>query len=147
MRWIVTAIILVTAAPMASAQPSVYNPNPVSFSPFGRPALSPYLNIVGGAGSNYYMQTLREYDFRNQLFRPVFVGQDFMVGSDPTLTPSYQAVTGYQSGEDWVNQRIRETQLTPSGHPTGFLMATPYYRLPNQRSFIPYNRPAGQQMR
>jgi hypothetical protein len=144
MRNILVALIIATTAQAASAQ-SIYNPNPQIYSPYARPALSPYLNIVGGAGTNYYMQTLREYDFRNQLFRPVFFGQDSMSGSDPTRSPSYQAVAGYQSAEDWVNQRIRETQLSPSGHPAGFLMATPYYRLPNQRSFIPYGQ--GQQPR
>jgi hypothetical protein len=129
-----------------SAQ-SVFSPNPNAGSPYGRPALSPYLNIVPGPVSGYYFGTLREYDIRAQLIRPiVLVSPDAFSGYDPSRSP-YQAVSGYQNAEEWVNQRIRETQLSPTGHPSGFLIANPYYRLPNQRSFAPYNPGTGVQPR
>ena len=142
---VVAALITLGFTQAASAQ---VNPVPQPFSPYARPALSPYLNIVGGAGTNYYMLRGREEDLRNPYFRqPIVVGQDPFGSFDPMRSPGYQAVAGYQSAEDWVNQRIRETQLSPSGHPTGFLLANPYYRLPNQRSFIPYQPSSGPQMR
>ena len=131
------ALLILAFESAASAQIS---PIPQPFSPYARPALSPYLNIVGGAGTNYYMLKGREDDLRNPYFRPLLVAPDVLPGYDPTQLPAYQAVAGYQSSEDWVNQRIRETQLSPTGHPAGFLMPTPYYRLPNQRSFIPYSQ-------
>jgi hypothetical protein len=126
-------------SPSAFGQVQIYNP--IAASPYGRPVLSPYLNLStsGTAASTFYGGVLGETYLRNQLVRPLVFGPDF-VAFDPTRTPTYQAVAGYQNtAEDWVNARIRETQLSPSGHPTGFLMASPYYRVPNQRSFIPYN--------
>jgi hypothetical protein len=134
------------SASFASAQP-IYNP--IAASPFSRPALSPYLQLTPGtAASTYYQGTLREIDIRNQILRPIILGSpDLLSGYDPTRSQAYQAVSGYQNAEDWVNQRIRETQLSPTGHPAGFLVPNPYYRMPNQRSFIPYNPGAGQQPR
>ncbi|MBI3824303.1 MAG: hypothetical protein HY289_16675 [Planctomycetes bacterium] len=139
------AIVTAISLGLTSAASAQINPVPQPFSPYGRPALSPYLNIFGGAGTNYYMLKGREEDLRNPYFRPLFVAPDALPGYDQTRTPSYQGVVGYQSSaEDWVNQRIRETQLTPTGHPTGFLMPSPYFRMPNQRSFMPYHQGAGQ---
>jgi hypothetical protein len=142
----IALVITLASASLASAQP-IYNP--IAASPFSRPALSPYLNLTPGtAASNYYMGTLREIDIRNQVLRPIILGNpDVLSGYDPYRTPAFQSVVGYQATEDWVNQRIRETQLSPTGHPTGFLMANPFYRLPNQRSFMPYNPNASQQPR
>src|ERR1043166_475305 len=106
-----TAFVLSTAS-MASGQP-IYNP--IQASPFARPALSPYLNLVPGtAASTYYMGVGREFDIRNQLLRPIVIAPDLSLGYDSFRSP-YSAVTGYQNAEDWVNQRIRETQLSPSG--------------------------------
>jgi hypothetical protein len=146
-RLAASVCILLASSAFASAQP-VYNP--IIASPFARPTLSPYLNLStsGTAASTYYMGVLGEIERRNYLLRPpILLGQDFLAGFDPYRSPGYQSVAGYQSAEDWVNQRIRETQLTPTGHPTGFLIQSPFYRLPNQRSFIPYNPNVGQQVR
>lgn len=138
---------MVLALGLSQSASAQFNPNSNVGSPYGRPALSPYLSIVGGPASNYYFGTLREYDIRAQLIRPiVLVGPDAFSGYDPSRSP-YQAVSGYQNAEEWVNQRIRETQLSPTGHPSGFLIANPYYRMPNQRSFIPYNPGTGSQPR
>src|SRR5437868_2484502 len=140
---VAASLVLLALAPIASAQP-VYNP--ITASPFARPALSPYLNLVPGTAPNlYYMGVGREFDIRNQLLRPIVVAPELGLGNDPYRSPSYSAVTGYQNAEDWVNQRIRETQLSPTGHPAGFLMPSPYYRLPNRGSFIPYHQIASQQ--
>ena len=134
-----TAVLLALGSWQSVSAQTVFGQSPNVGSPYSRTTLSPYLNIVGGPVANYYFGTLREYDIRAQLLRPVVVvGSDFMSGYDPSRSP-YQSVTGYQNAEDWVNQRIRETQLSPTGHPAGFLLANPYYRMPNQRSFIPYN--------
>ena len=133
---------------IASAQ-QIYNP--IVASPFSRPVVTPYLNLStsGTAASTYYMGVLGEIQVRNAFLRPpLFASQDFLAGLDPYYhSPGYQSVAGYQSAEDWVNQRIRETQLTPTGHPTGFMIQSPFYRLPNQKSFIPYNPNVGQQIR
>jgi hypothetical protein len=137
--------IVLASAPLASAQ-SVYNP--IQASPYSRPSLSPYLNLntSGTAASTFYRGVLDVMADRNLQLRP-FGASDLLSGYDPYRSPAYQAVTGYQNAEDWVNQRIRETQLSPSGHPTGFLIPNPYYRMPNQRSFIPYNPGTGPQLR
>jgi hypothetical protein len=143
----VSVCIVSASATVGSAQ-QVYNP--IVASPFSRPTLSPYLNLTtsGTAASTYYMGVLGEIELRNRLLRPpFFIGQDYLSGFDPYRSPGYQSVAGYQSAEDWVNQRIRETQLTPTGHPTGFMIQSPFYKLPNQRSFIPYNPNVGQQVR
>jgi len=139
--------IVLASASFASAQ-SIYNP--IVASPFARPGLSPYLNLStsGTAASTYYMGVIGEIQIRNQLLRPpILLGQDFLAGFDSYRSPGYQSIATYQSAEDWVNQRIRETQLSPTGHPTGFMIQSPFYRLPNQRSFIPYNPNVGQQVR
>jgi hypothetical protein len=136
--------IALASAPLASAQP-IYNP--IAASPFSRPALSPYLQLTPGtAASTYYQGTLREIDIRNQILRPIILGgPDVLSGYDSSRYPGYQAVAGYQNNtEEWVNQRIRESQLSASGHPSGFLLPNPYYRMPNQRSFVPYNMGTGQ---
>jgi len=141
----VPVCIVLASASLASAQ-SIYNP--IVASPFARPGLSPYLNLStsGTAASTYYMGVIGEIQFRNQLLRPpIFLGQDFLAGVDPYRSPGYQSVATYQSAEEWVTQRIRETQLSPTGHPTGFMIQSPFFRLPNQRSFIPYNPNVGQQ--
>ena len=141
--YVAATAFFLSAASIASAQP-VYNP--ITASPFARPALSPYLNLVPGTAPNlYYMGVGREFDIRNQLLRPIVIAPDLGLGYDPTRTPSYSSVTGYQNAEDWVNQRIRETQLSPTGHPAGFLMPNPYYRVPNRGSFIPHQPAAAQQ--
>lgn len=134
---------MLTSASAASAQ-QIYNP--IAASPYSRPYLSPYLNLdtSGTAASTFYRGVLGETALRNQQLR-LFGILDSAPSYDLLRIPDYQSVTSYQTAEDWVNQRIRETQLSSSGHPAGFLIATPFYRMPNQRSFIPYNVGAGQQ--
>jgi hypothetical protein len=142
------AIVLgsvLTSASLASAQ-QVYNP--IAASPYSRSSLTPYLNLntSGTAANTFYRGVLEETALRNQSLRLSGI-LDYAPTYDLSRSPGYQSVTGYQNAEDWVNQRVRETQLSPSGHPAGFLLATPYYRLPNQRTFIPYNPGTGQQPR
>ena len=51
--------------------------------------------------------------------------------------------------DDRADVDFRERQLPPTGHTAGFMIYNSYYRVPNQRSFIPYNpnvnNPAGRQ--
>jgi|ERR1043165_3560102 hypothetical protein len=141
-RILIVAAALAVLAKPGLAQPG-YNITNIG-TPYSRPAITPYLGIVGGPATNYYFGTLREFDIRAQLIRPiVVVGPDALSGYDPARFGS-QSVMGYQSAEDWVNQMIRERQLSPTGHPAGFLLAYPYYRIPNQRSFVPYYQYQGQ---
>ena len=139
---LVVAATLMSAS-LASAQP-LYNP--IASNPYSRPWLSPYLNLSnsGTAANTFYRGVLEERALRNEQLRPFF-GPEFAPASDISRSPGYQSVGSYQNAEDWVNQRIRETQLSPSGHPTGFLVPTPYYRTPNQRSFVPHNPASGPQ--
>ena len=139
--------IALASAPLASAQ-QVYNP--IVASPYSRPTLSPYLNLTGSgtAATTYYGAggVLGQTWLNNQALRPLPFLADFLSGYDPYRTPAYAAVSGYQQNtEDYALQYIRETQMSPSGHPTGFLMANPYYRMPNQHSFIPYTPTTAQQ--
>jgi hypothetical protein len=136
-------VVALASSQVVKAQPFV-NTNPNAGSPYTRPTVTPYLNLVPGPATNYYLGKLQTDDIRYQMARPplVLVGPDFL-GYDASRSP-YQSVTGYQTAEDWVNQRIRETQLSPTGHPAGFLLATPYYRMPNQRTFVPYNQGTSQ---
>jgi len=118
--------IAVGSLPSASAQ-SVFNSNPPIGAPYSRPALSPYLNLLrgGDAAANYYLGVLTEYDRRYQLTVP----------NVPTTTAPY--LEPYV--DDRADVEFRERQLPPTGHQAGFMIYNSYYRLPNQRSFIPYN--------
>jgi len=138
------AIVLALATVQtAVAQPFVNN-NPNLGNPYTRPAVSSYLNLVPGPATNYYLGKIQSDEIRFGMFRPIVVaGPDLLSGYDSLRSP-YQSVTGYQTAEEFANLRIRETQLSPTGHPAGFLLATPFYRLPNQRTLIPYNQGAGQ---
>src|ERR1019366_6396594 len=110
------AIVLALASGQTVLAQPLANQNPNVGNPYSRPALSPYLNLVGGPVSNYFFGTQREFDIRAQLLRPiVMIAPGFLSGYDASRSP-YQSVTGYQTAEEWVNQRIRETQLSPTGH-------------------------------
>ncbi|MBI2806378.1 MAG: hypothetical protein HYX68_15470 [Planctomycetes bacterium] len=113
------------------------------YSPYSRPHLSPYLSLLnpGTAASTYYNGVLKEIEYRNQLMRPIFLGQDMLSGFDPSRAGASQMYPagGPQSAEEWINLRLRESQMSPTGHITGYLMAYPFYNIPNQRSFMPYN--------
>jgi len=110
---------LLTSASLASAQ-QIYNP--IAASPYSRPYLSPYLNLntSGTAANTFYRGVLEETALRNQSLR-----LSGILDSTPTYdlfrSPAYQSVTGYQSAEDWVNQRIRETQAYANGTSGGIL--------------------------
>lgn len=123
----------------ASAQ-SVFNPTTI-YSPYSRPHLSPYLNLLnsGTAANTYYGGVLRENEIRNQMLRPIVVLPD-AGGYDPFRSTGSRSIPEYDPTiEAYINQRIRESEVTPTGHAVGFLIYNPYYNMPNQRSFIPYN--------
>jgi hypothetical protein len=134
---------VLSSASLASAQ-GVYNP--IAASPYARPNITPYLNLntSGTAANTFYRGVLEETALRNQSLRLSGI-LDYVPSYELWRLPAYQSVTGYQSAEDWVNLRVRETQLSPTGHPAGFMLATPYYRMPNQRTFLPSSPPTGQQ--
>jgi hypothetical protein len=145
MRYLFVAVGIL--AGLWSATPALAQPlyNPLAANPYSRPWLTPYLNLTnsGTAANTFYRGVLEERALRNEQLRPFF-GPDLVTPIEPWRSMAYQSVTGYQSAEDWVSQRIRETQLSSSGHPAGFLIANPYYRMPNQRSFVPFNQGMGQ---
>ncbi len=136
---LIASCCLGVAGSSVCAQPTYGGNLPVS--PYSRPQLSPYLNLMnsGTAANTYYNGVLKEIDYRNQLMRPILLSPDLLSGYDGGRIGQLYAADAPQSAEEWINQRLRETQLSPSGHLTGYLMSYPYYTLPNQRSFMPYN--------
>ena len=121
---ILTVLIALALAQTAAAQPSVYSPVPTYSSP--RPALSPYLNLLRGGdpASNYFMGVLPNQDLRALQARP-----PYMVEAS-RLDPSIDVP---------LDPDLRDKQLPPTGHPSGFLIYNAYFNLPNQRSYLPYN--------
>jgi len=119
--------IVLTVAQVASAQ-TVFNPNPVISAPYSRPALSPYLNLLRGGdpAANYYLGVMTEYDRR---FREARIG----LPTEPPI-PYLDPVL-----DDRADLDVRDRQLPPTGHTSGFMIYNAYYRLPNQRAYIPYN--------
>jgi hypothetical protein len=121
---LLVGLALAAIVPCASAQ-TVFNPNPPIGAPYSRPALSPYLNLLRGGdpAANYYLGVMTEFDRRYQQSRLAPVDA-------PRLTPMV---------DDRADLEVGDRQLPPTGHPTGFMIYNSFYRLPNQRSFVPYN--------
>ena len=121
-------VLVFTAA--ASAQ-SVFSPVPTNLSPFARSVLNPYLMQNGNPTGNY---SLRPFGLADNLVTP-----------DATKIADNRAVGRHDlrdlDEKSWLE---RSRKMGPSGHPTGFLIQNPYFRLPNQRSFIPSNPSVGQ---
>jgi hypothetical protein len=126
-RYSMGGIFLLAVAQIASAQ-TVFNPNPPISAPYSRPALSPYLNMLRGGdpAANYYLGVMTEYDRR---YRESRIGL-------PTDTPSpyFDPLLDDRNDLD-----VRERTLPPTGHQAGFMIYNAYFRIPNQRAFIPYN--------
>src|SRR5262245_61056897 len=122
------ALFVLAFAQVASAQ-TIFNPNPPITAPYSRPALSPYLNLLRGGdpAANYYLGVLTEYDRR---YRESRIG----LPTDPQ-----QPYLGDPMLDDRADVEVRERQLPPTGHSSGFMIYNAYFRMPNQRSFIPYN--------
>ena len=135
------ALLILATGERACAQ--AFPANPQVYSPYSRPHLSPYLSLLnpGTAATSYYNGVLKEIEYRNQLLRPLFAGQELLAAYDTSRIAAQQMYPDgtAQSAEEWINARLKETQLSPTGHTTGYLMAYPFYNLPNQRSFMPYN--------
>ena len=121
-------LLLAIAAP-AQAQ-SVFNPNPVSIAPYSRPALTPYLNLLRGGdpAANYYLGVLTEYDRRFQQNQPGLLAN----------TPRANTFL-----DDRVDLDVPLRQLPPTGHSAGFMIYNSYFRMPNQRPFVPFNPMGG----
>jgi hypothetical protein len=124
--WTAGAIVIALGSLQSASAQSVFNPNPPVGAPYSRPALSPYLNLLrgGDAAANYYLGVLTEYDRRYQL-------------TVPSVPPSTAYLEPYV--DDRADMDVRERQLPATGHQAGFMIYNSYYRIPNQRSFIPYN--------
>jgi hypothetical protein len=120
------SILVLTAANLASAQ-TLFNPNPTISAPYSRPALSPYLNLLRGGdpAANYYLGVMTEYDRR---YRESRIGL-------PVEQPQYLDPTL----DDRADLDVKDRQLPPTGHTAGFMIYNSFYRVPNQRSYIPYN--------
>lgn len=126
---------LLLMAQFASAQ-TIYNPNPVITAPYSRPALSPYLNLLRGGdpAANYYLGVLTEYDRR---YRESRIG---IPTADPgTLVDPYV--------DDRADLDVKDRTLPPTGHQAGFMVFNSYFRIPNQRTYIPYNPSAATTVR
>ncbi len=121
------ALALLAIARPTQAQ-SVFNPNPPVVAPYARPALSPYLNLLRGGdpAANYYLGVLTEYDRRFQLSRPL--------PSSPMTSLRGDAML-----DDRADLDVPIRELPPTGHSAGFMIYNSYFRVPNQRGFIPYN--------
>jgi hypothetical protein len=126
MKWVIAAAGVVVLAQAASAQQpiSVFNPVPSYSSP--RPSVTPYLNLLRGGdmSANYYSGVWAARDIRGLQMQP-----NFMMGM-PQLNPGV---------DDRADLELRDKQLPPTGHQAGFMIYNAYYRMPNQRAFIPYN--------
>ena len=124
---LLSVVAIVTLAPGAFAQ-TLYNPNPQITAPYSRPALSPYLNLLRGGdpAANYYLGVMTEYDRRYREARIGMPTEPQMPYLDPVL-------------DDRADLGVGERQLPPTGHQAGFMIYNAYYRLPNQRAYIPYN--------
>jgi hypothetical protein len=125
MRYLSIVTLTVLTCTQASAQ-SVFNPNPRIAAPYSRPALSPYLNLLRGGdpAANYYLGVLTEYDrrFRDaQMMMPIEMPRQELTVDDRT------------------DLDVPDRRLPPTGHQAGFMIYNAYYRLPNQRSYLPYN--------
>jgi len=132
-RFSACGTILLLVAQIASAQP-LFNQNPVMSAPYSRPALSPYLNLLRGGdpAANYYLGVMTEFDRR---YRESRIGLPPDQSPYPFFDPAL---------DDRADLDVKERQLPPTGHQAGFMIYNAYYRIPNQRAFIPYN-PANQQ--
>jgi hypothetical protein len=100
--------------PTRSLQPS---------TPMSGPALSPYLNIVGGGSNpavNYYNGT-RALFTQQQMYNQLTAPQNM---NFPTPTPT----------EDDLFPALPQT-----GHLAGFQYYTPYFNAPGQRAYFPLN--------
>ena len=133
MRYRIAIAILATCGSIASAQ-SVFNPPSAAPTPYSRPTLSPYLNLLRGGdpAANYYLGVWPEFERRYQQSRSPLAVES--ARPEPTL-------------DDRAELELREKMLPPTGHPTGFMIYNAYYNLPNQRSFIPYNPGAARPVR
>jgi hypothetical protein len=91
-----------------------YNPRPV-YSPYSRPALSPYLDIArgGNPATNYFLGTLPELDRRaaDTAYRAAILNLDL------------RTTTLAREVSDLVDI------LPGTGHPVLFLNYSPYYSL------------------
>jgi hypothetical protein len=123
------AILLV--AQIAAAQ-TIYNPNPVITAPYSRPALSPYLNLLRGGdpAANYYLGVLTEYDRRYRESRIGIPVAEPLAVIDPYV-------------DDRADLDVKDRTLPPTGHQAGFMVFNSYFRVANQRTFIPYNPQQG----
>lgn len=115
---------------IASPAPAQFTQNPPVVAPYSRPALSPYLNLLRGGdpAANYYLGVLTEYDRRFQLTQPTL----------PASTPRLDSFV-----DDRADVDVPLRQLPPTGHSAGFMIYNSYFRVPNQRSFVPYNPMGG----
>jgi hypothetical protein len=135
MRYSLCAIALLTAAQVASAQ-AMFNPNPTMGAPYSRPALSPYLNMLRGGdpAANLYLGVFAEYDRR---YRESRIG----------MPPDYASPNQFYDPtvDDRAELDVKDRTLPPTGHQAGFLIYNAYFRIPNQRAYIPYNPGYGNQ--
>jgi hypothetical protein len=136
LRTILGAAAMLIVAQIALAQ-TIYNPNPTITAPYSRPALSPYLNLLRGGdpAANYYLGVLTEYDRRYRESRiGIPTAGDPMLNYDPYI-------------DDRADLDVKERTLPPTGHQAGFMVFNSYFRIPNQRTYIPYNPNVGSQVR
>jgi hypothetical protein len=119
---------------LASAQ-SVFNPMPVS--PYSRPSLTPYLNLLRGGdpAANYYLGVRPEFERRYEQAWTNAAIQNL------STRPIYDKYV-----DDRLDIDVPIQQLPPTGHPAGFQIYNSYYNMPGTRGYLPYNPSAARQM-
>lgn len=120
MRRLIYLTVLAAGLAPTAVHAQYYQKSPVS--PYGRPALSPYLDIVRGGNPaiNYYLGTLPEIDRRYNAQQQY----SQLPASQPQSIPMDQ--------EDFV------PALPQTGHATGFQAYGGYYNFQHPpRTFFP----------
>jgi hypothetical protein len=116
LAWLASIVVGLTCSPREAAAQYVnpYTPRPV-YSPYSRPALSPYLDLTrgGNPATNYFLGTLPELDRRaaDTAFRAAILDLD------------RRTTTIAREVSDLVDI------LPGTGHPAVFLSYAPYYGL------------------
>lgn len=125
MRIFLMGMALIPAITQAALAQSVFNPVPPTYSA-PRTQMTPYLNLLrGDPAADYYIGVNRDRDLSALQARPPITFEGF-------LRPN-------QTVDDRSDLDVGDKRLPPTGHPAGFMIYNSYYRVPNQRSFIPYN--------